>query len=188
MRRNVLAFVIVAALATGAAAAGSVSLAFNDQAFDAWGIFGGKEDGGLEFGGRYLYSDSDEDDASIPGALVGFSSTPTANDEMRFFVGALGFFGSAHNEDVSGVSVGGVVSWTPDRWKGVFASARVFFAPEVFCFGDTQGIFEWAGRGGYQVNEKFNVFLEYSKLSVDIDNSGDADAKIGLTLGASLSF
>jgi len=193
MKCRLLTVAIVALLATGAATAGSAELSFNDNSFDAWLMFGsGKdEDAQFQFGGRYLYSDSDEDDASLPAVVAGFASQPASNKEMRFFLGAQAFLGKAQEQDIEGVGVGGDLTWTPESWKGVFVGARLYYAPSVFCFGDTDSVFEWAGRAGYEINPKIRAFLEYSKLSADLDSSqtvGQVDIEDGLTIGIGVRF
>jgi hypothetical protein len=193
MLRRLLMFAIVAMLAGRAAQAGNVELSFNDNNFDTWLTFGlgSDDDAQFQLGGRYLYSSSDEDDASLPGILAGFSSRAAGNDEIRFFVGAQGYVGEAQDQDIEGVGVGGGATWAPESWNGVFVGARLFYAPEVFCFGDTTGVFEWAGSAGYQINEKVRAFLQYSQVTADLEtDAGDADVDIdtGVTIGIGIAF
>jgi hypothetical protein len=190
MRRTTVALALLAVLTTSAASAGEVELTFNDENFDAWLLFGLGDDDDAQFliGGRYLYSASDADDASVPAFLVAYSSRPAANDDMRFYVGVQGLVGEASEQDIHGLAVGGSLTWAPETWKGVFVGGRLFYAPEVFCFDDTEGIFEWAGQGGYEINERVRVFLQYSGLTSDLDGGGEAEVDVGLTVGVNLRF
>ena len=188
MRGKCLVTGLVLLLAAGAAQAGGfASVAFNDDVADLWGGFQlgkNKDEGGFLLGARYLYSDEDNVDASLPAAVAGFSGQPKANPAIHFLLGVQWFLGEAANEDAQAFAVGGSGRWAPEQWKGIFVGARLFYAPDVFTMGDTDGLTEWAAQGGYQINEKIRAFLEYTKITVDVDNVGDVDvddtAKVGL--------
>ena len=74
----------------------------------------------------------------------------------------------------------------------MYVGARLFYAPEVFCFGDTTGVFEWAGSAGYQINERVRAFLQYSQVSAEVETGSgteaDVDVDTGATLGMGIRF
>jgi hypothetical protein len=165
-----------------------VSLAFNDNAFDFWGGFhlGKDEESQILLGGRYLY-ESDKD-AKVPAALLLFSSRPAGSDEIDFSLGAQVVFGEAQNVDAEGVSVGGMGSWTPDGWKGAYVGGRLFWAPSVFCFGSTDGLFEWGIEGGYKFNPRMGLFVEYSDFEADDEIAGSFTVDDGWKIGFRATF
>jgi hypothetical protein len=192
MRHQYLVAVLIVLATAGVAqsAGGFADLAFNDESADLWAGFqlGRNEEGGFVLGGRYLYSDEDNVDASVPAAIAGFSGQPKANPAIHFLLGVQWFFGEAANEDAEAIAVGGTGRWAPEQWKGVFVGGRLFYAPDVFSMGDTEGLFEWAAQGGYQINDKIRAFAEYAKITVDVDNVGDIDVDDSARIGIGFDF
>jgi hypothetical protein len=187
LRSLLVAFALVS-FGQGAARAQMVSLALNDNAFDAWGGFYlGRDDASrVLLGGRYLYAD--DEDTKYPAFLVAFAGRPDAMEEVSFHLGVQGVFAEASNLDVEAIAVGGFGEWVPKNWKGVYLGARLFYAPEVFSFDDTEGIFEYAARGGYVINEKFQAFLEYSEIEAEIAVLGDVSVDDGVKIGFEFGF
>jgi hypothetical protein len=166
---------------------------FNDETADVWGgiEFGKDDESGFLLAGRYLYSDEDEIDASVPAVLLAFAGRSSANEDVDFRVGLQGYFGEAADQDVTGIGVGGSGSWAPDGFKGGYVGARLYYAPGVFAFGDTEKIFDWAVEGGYRINEKFRAFLQYATLDVEVEIDGvelDVDVDEGLLFGFGINF
>lgn len=188
MKSKLVVAAAVLVLSIGASQAGFFDLAVNDNAFDIWAGFnlGKNEEAQTIIGGRYLYVD--DEDSSIPAFFLGFSSKPAANDEIEFVLGTQVFFGSSDNQDTEGVALGGSASWTPSKWKGVFVGGRIYWAPGVFCFGDTDGMTEWAIQAGYKFNPKMRIFLEYSDFSVDVENFGSVSVDSGVKVGFGAKF
>jgi hypothetical protein len=171
--------VLATLLLAGSTHAGFVDLSLNGDTVDLWGgaHVGRDEEARFLIGGRFLYSDDDETDASVPAVLAAFSGRPSANPAIEFHLGLQGLFGEALDQDVSGIAVGGAGTWTPPSWKGAFVGARAFFAPSVMSFGDTDRILEWAIIGGYAITTKIRVFVEYTELTVDLEDGGDVDVR-----------
>jgi hypothetical protein len=187
--RFLLAAAVLLFLSTGASqAAGFVNLAFNDNAFDVWAGFrvGGDDDGGVMLGGRYLYND--DEDATVPAFLLSFASKPDANQEIDFNLGLQTYFGEAHDQDVQGVAIGGFAIWAPGKMKGVYFGGRIFYGPSVFCFGDTDGTFEWGAQAGYAFNPKMRVYVEWSDFEADIENGGTVAVDDGVKFGFGARF
>jgi len=184
----ILAACAVVMLSTGAAQAGFFDLAVNNNAFDIWAGFniGKNDEAQTVLIGRYLYNG--DEDSSIPAFLVAFSSTPSANEDVRFFLGAQVYLGESHKQDVQGVALGGSGTWSPSNWKGVYVGGRIYYAPGVFCFGDTDGAFEWGLEGGYNFNPKMRVFVEYSDFSADVENFGNVNVDDGVKFGFGARF
>ena len=79
-------------------------------------------------------------------------------------------------------------TWAPKGWKGVYVGARLFYAPDVFCFGDTAGVFEWAGSAGYQINDRVRAFLQYSQVTADVETESGSEAEVDVDTGATLGL
>jgi hypothetical protein len=193
-RAGVRAAIGVMALVVGGVThAGFFDLMFNDETADVWGgiEFGKNDDSGFLLAGRYLYTDEDEVDASVPAVLLAFEGRASANEDIDFRVGLQGFFGEVADQDVEGVGIGGSGNWAPDAFKGGYVGARLYYAPGIFAFGDTESILDWGIEGGYRINEKFRAFLQYAKLKVEVevdDVEFDVDVDQGLLLGFGITF
>ncbi len=190
MRQRCLIAMIAVVLGTTTAQAGFVEMGLNDETVDVRGgfTFGDNEESQFLLGGRYLYHDDDEGDAKIPGVIAAFSSRPSANNEVAFAAGLQGYFGEAGEVDMEGIAVGGSVSWSPGGWKGFYVGGRTWWAPSILCTGDTDGIFEWAGRGGYQINKVFHVYVEYMNISFDTEEFEGIDAAEEVLFGFGFVF
>jgi hypothetical protein len=187
MKLRVLAvLLVIAILGTGSADAAMFSLAFNNETVDFWGGFHLGKDDQVFLGGRYLY-ESDQD-SKMPAFVVTFESKPQANDAFALAIGLQALSGEAANVDVEGVAVGGDVEWTPPNWKGFYVGGRLYYGPEVFCFGDTENLFEYAVRGGYKINETMGVFLEYASFEADVAGAGTVNVADGILFGFKARF
>ena len=191
MRQRCLIAMIAVVLGTTAAHAGLIEMGLNDETVDVRGgfHFGDNKESQFFLGGRYLYHDEDEGgDAKIPAVIAGFSSRPSANSEIGFMAGLQGYFGEAGDIDMEGIAVGGSASWHPGGGKGFYLGGRLYWAPSILCTGDTDGILEWAARGGYAINKVFNVYVEYIDISFDTEEIEGIDAVDELMFGFGFSF
>jgi len=186
--RSLFACALFAA-ASGVAHAGFFDLSLNDNAFDVRGglHFGEDENARFLLGGRYLYAD--EEDADVVCVIAAWAGKPSASDEVDFSLGFQGYLGEAGNSlDVEGVGIGGEVTWQPEAWKGAYVGGDVYYTPDVFSSGDTESIFEWGVRGGYQFNPKIHVFVEYISMEAEIEGIGDVDVDRGAKIGFGVRF
>ena len=190
MRQRCLIAMIAVVLGTTAAHAGFIEMGLNDETVDVRGglHFGDNPESQFLLGGRYLYHDDDEGDAKLPGVFEGFSSRPSANNEIGFVAGIAGYFGEAEELDIEGVAVGGSLLWYPGGWKGFYVGGRLYWAPSILCTGDTDGILEWAGQGGYKINKVFRVFIEYTNIAFDTEEFEDIDVVEEFTFGFGFDF
>ncbi|MCP3978508.1 MAG: hypothetical protein GY716_04120 [bacterium] len=181
---------LVAAAASTAAADGEFEFALNDEAVDLRLLFltGGDEDGRFAFGGRYLNSDEDDIDASIPALIAGFLGSASSNERFDFFVGVQGMFGEALDEDVSAAAVGGAVAWTPEFAEGLLLAAEIYWAPDSLSFGDTEDLINWQVKAGYEVTKRFQAHVSYHELEVEVDDVGEIDVDDSARIGVTLKF
>lgn len=188
LRHTAMAMFVLLTAATGLAHAGWFELALDDETADLWlGAHLGRDpETQFALGGRFLYTD--ETDGQIASLVAGFASNPKAakDSDIAFLVQVFG--GEGENQDVGAVALGLSGNWAPENLKGVFFGGRLFYAPEIFTYSDTEGLIDWAIKAGYRFTPKMEVFLAYTKFEVDFENFGDVEVDKGLKFGFGARF
>lgn len=178
---GILALVLLAA--TSAAAAGWFEISLNGDAFDLGGgaHLGDDPDGRLALGGRFLYNE--DHDTKLGCFLGAFASEPPSVEGFEFAVGGEALVGKGEDRDVAALALGVEATWAPPRLKGLFFGARLFYAPGVFSWGDSDGVTDWSARVGFRVTKKIDVFAQYQRVEADLDTRGDTELDGGVLVG-----
>lgn len=181
VRTAVVAIVLAACAAP--ARAGWFEIALNGNAVDASGgnHFGSDPRGRLALGGRLLYDD--DDDTKLGSVLAALASEATAVEGLEFGVGAQGYFGTGRDLDVSAIGLGVTASWAPPALDGVYFGARIFYAPGIFAWSDTDDLKDWGVKAGYRVTPKIEIFATFQRIDADFGALGRPPVHEGLLVG-----
>lgn len=175
--------VFLVVIPAGAARAGWFEIGVSNDAANAEGgaHLGAEPDGGFALGGRLLYDD--DTDTTLGAFVFRFEGALDASRSLEFGVGGQAFLGEADDRDVGAVALGAEVTWVPPRARGFFGRARIYWAPGILSWGDTDSAVEWGVRAGIRFTPRVNAFVDYRHLEADFDDAGDRTLSEGLTLG-----
>ncbi len=176
--------VTVAAMlcAMGGCRAGWFDIALNHRAVDArGGTFVGEDPSGrMALGGRIFHDD--DRDATLGAFLAGFTTDASAAQGLEISLGIEGFLGRAEHRDVDAVALGFEVAWAPVRARGGFVGGRLYYAPKILSWRDTESLLDWSLRGGYRITPKIFVLAEFEGIHADFEGQG------GRTIGRDALF
>lgn len=184
MRTLILAILLLL-LTTGIAMAGAFGLDFNNNSAEGRLSLPLNEDdyGTTLFNARYLYN-SDKN-TNLGSVAVAFYGEPGNLPGLTLGAGFVGYLGKTHKayENLN-VGLEGEAEYMPAALRGVGFGAKLGFAPKVFSFMDSEGLFEWSARVFYAVTPKIHVYVNYQQTEGDYKSKNnvtlDSDARFGI--------
>lgn len=180
-----LTFILMAATAQAA----SVGLDFNDNSFEARGSYDINQDqnGRAVIDGRFLYND--DKDSRLGSAGLRVMTEPMTLPGFSVGAGIKGYLGRTHHgDDLGNIGVGANVEFTPPALYGVGFGGKLYYAPKIFSFYDSDGLWEANLRTFYNFSPALQVYLGYQKVRGKFDNAPDQNLDSDLRLGLNLSF
>lgn len=166
------------------ASAASLDLGFNDDSFQLIFDTPVKEDayGISMFNARLLYNDDNE--TTLGSIGYDFLGSPGNVNGLDVGVGAKLYGGETDPSlDYINLGVGVVVNYTPPQLYGLGFSGTLNYAPEIFSFRDSEGLFEAGARITYTIVPKVKVYIGYQLINMDIDGGGDEDIDDDFRIG-----
>lgn len=184
MKKIVLFILLV--LVPFSAQATMMALDFNDDSAEVRLdlLLSGDGYGKAVVGGRYLYND--DEDTKMGGVELKFLGDPGALPGLEVGAGFIGYFGESHdNFDFSNVGVGLMADYSPATLQGLGFSTRLVYAPSIFSWQDSDGLFEYNARVSYAITPMVKVYVGYQKIEAEVDDSNrdvdiDKDVRFGL--------
>ena len=163
-----------------------VALDFNDDSaeFRLDVPLSGDNYGRAIAGGRFLYND--DEDTEMLGFELKFMGDPGAVPGLEVGAGFIGYFGESHEVyDFVNVGVGLMADYSPATLQGLGFSTRLVYAPSIFSWEDSDGLFEYNVRVGYAITPKAKVYVGYQSIEGEVDGFNqdvdiDEDARFGL--------
>ena len=184
MRTFIVAMIFLL-LTTSLAMAGSFGLDFNNNSAEGRLSLPLNEDdyGTTLFNASYLYNSDKR--TNLLTTAVGFYGEPGNIPGLTLGAGFIGYFGNTHKTyDNLNVGLEGEAEYMPAALKGVGFGARLGFAPKVFSFMDSEGLFEWSARVFYAVTPKIHLYVNYQRITGDYKSANnvtlDSDARFGI--------
>ena len=147
----------------------------------------GKSIGQVEFEAGFLYSEQNpsSDTMGQIGVLVRGESVEAP---VIVSVGARAYFGSAADESVGGLAIGGDVTFAPESWNGFGVSGMLYFAPSVVSYGEANGLQDYGIAATFKVTNQATINLGYQVMKVDLDNQPTRTVDDGAYIGVSILF
>jgi len=161
-------------LTASIASADSVSVGFNDDSFqlgyehpvnnDAYGT--------AMLNGRFLYNGDEETRLGSLG--LDFTGKPGNISGLDLGVGTKIYAGSTDPDiDFINLAIGLRGSYILPQLKGLGVAGRLYYAPKVFSFRDSERLFEAEVRLTYAVLPKVKLYVSYQNIGLDIDSQND---------------
>lgn len=189
MKRVFYGTVLFSFLLTGSGLGADFSVLLNDDSvqgrFDF--AFDQKQYGESIAGLRLLYNDDKETWlGTVSGGVRGqLGAVPGADVGARVLVNG----GSSFNDrDLLAIGLGLQASYQPPPLRGAGIYARAQYAPELLSFLDSEDLFEWAIGLDYMITPKATITLEYQKVEVDFENTGERDIDDSVRAGIIFHF
>ncbi|PLX97718.1 MAG: hypothetical protein C0623_14815, partial [Desulfuromonas sp.] len=99
-------------------------------------------------GGRYLYNE--DEDTDMGTAEFKFFGEPGAVPGLEVGAGFIGYVGETQDIlDFRNIGIGVMASYAPGQLQGLGFSARVVYSPDIFSWGDSDGLTEFNTRVSY---------------------------------------
>jgi hypothetical protein len=161
-------------LAAVQASAAVLDLDFNDSSVQLGFAHNLSED---EYGSargrlRLLYNDHEE--TTLGSAGLDFAGSPGNVPGLEVGIGAQLLGGEAdRGQDLLALAVGVQATWAPPILGGFGLGGRVAYAPEIFCWLDSERVVESAARLSYAVTPRATLFLEYQNIRSDFEDHGN---------------
>ena len=148
----------------------------------------GQSLGRVELEGGYLYSEQNSDTSDYL-AHVGFQVRGESLDApLVVTVGARLYLGSAADQSVGGLGIGGDLLMAPDGWNGFGVGGFLYYVPDVVAFSDAEGLLEYGVTANFQVSSQATVNLGWQNIEVDLKNRPNRTIDDGIFLGVNLAF
>lgn len=187
MMRSVLLVLAFCLALAPAAMASSVFINFNDESAQAGGDLTMSQDdyGSAFLNGRFLYNDDRE--VTLGSAGLKFVGDPGNVPGLELGVGAqvyVGEAGEGQDWDFGAVGVGALVGYAPPVLGGIGFEGRLYYAPKIFSFLDSEGLTETAFNVGYAITPRIRILAEYQNIRAKVEDvSGrhrvDEEIRIG---------
>ncbi len=182
-KRTLFIFAIIS-LGAGSAAAASIDLGFNDNSFQLEYQHPLRSDdyGASIASARFLYNDDEE---TVLGSLgFDFVGEPGNVPGLDLGVGAELYGGETdQNLDFINLGIAAQATYAPPRLGGLGLSARLAYAPEIFSFLDSEGLFEYDLRLTYAALPRVKVYLGYQNIRMDFEDSGSKTIDEAVRIG-----
>jgi len=184
--KRVILFLACLLLVPVAALATSLGLDFNDDSAEVRVDFvlSGDEYGTALLGGRYLNNDDEE--SEMISVELKFVGDPGSVPGLEVGAGFIGYVGESYDVyDFTNVGVALMADYAPGSLRGLGFSGRLVYAPDIFSWRDSDGLFEFNLRANYAITPKVKVYVGYQSIESEVDGSNadldvDDDARIGL--------
>lgn len=143
---------------------------------------------GLNFMFDALYK---EDTGTLFGVGINAIDLTDTGKIFDIGVGAKVYYFSIDNEivndDSAAIALGGFIEVEDPRWKGLGLHARVYYAPDVSSFGDSEGVSEAYIEGFYKVHSTAKIVLGYRNTQVKFPEES-VKFENGLVVGIKFLF
>ena len=168
--------------------AGTAALEFNDESAEMRLDVPLSEDsyGKVMVGGRLLFNDDEETEmASVEFKVVG---DPGSVPGLEVGAGFVGYVGESHDVyDFNNVGIALMADYAPPTLQGLGFSVRASYAPDIFSWQDSDGLFEFNTRVYYALTPKVKVYAGYQSIEGEIDGLSrgvdlDKETRVGLML------
>lgn len=175
-----------------AAMASSVFINFNDESAQAGGDMTLSQDdyGSAAFNGRFLYND--DRDVKLGSAGLKFVGEPGNVPGLELGVGIQAYVGEAgevNDWDIGAVGVGALFGFAPPALGGIGFEGRLYYAPKIFSFLDTDGLTEAAFNVGYAITPHIRLLAEYQNIRAKVEDvSGRHRVDEEIRLGFAAKF
>jgi len=188
MRRTVL-LTLALSLVASAALAASVGLDFNDDSFEARAGFDVNRDeyGRAILDGRFLFND--DKDSRLGSAGLRVMTSPQALPGLSVGAGFAGYLGRTHHgDDLGNIGVGADIDFAPPALYGGGIGGKFYYAPTIFSFNDSDGLWEFNLRGYYNFSPALQMYVGFQKIRGEFERAPDQNLDSDLRLGLNLSF
>ncbi len=98
------------------------------------------------------------------------------------------YVGDAGNDSVTGLALGGELTFSPDAAPGLELGAYLYFAPDPLAFSDISGLIDWGVRVGYQIIPLSTLYVGYQRVAVDLERGGEYELDDSVVVGLRLAF
>lgn len=183
--RTVILAVLILLATTSMAMAGAAGLDFNNDSAEVRVSLPISEDeyGTVQFNGRFLYNGDEK--TNLGSAALAFYGEPGNIPGLTIGAGFIGYIGKTHRTfDTLNVGLEGEAEYMPASLQGFGVGTKLAFAPKVFSFMDSEGLFEWSGRVFYAVTPKIHLYLNYQRITGDFETADnlkfDRDFRFGI--------
>lgn len=156
------------------AAADSIDIGFNDESFQV--VYERplvRDNYGTALANiRFLYNG---DESTTLGSLgADFIGEPGNVPGLELGVGTKFYAGSAdHSTDFINLAVGLRGNYAPPQLWGLGLGARLYYAPKVFSFRDSERLLESEIRLSYAILPKVKVYVSYQNIRMKEERSND---------------
>lgn len=187
--RRILLMTFVLVLCAAAAQATTVGLDFNNNSFEVRGDYQLSQDqyGAAFVGGGFLLNNNKDSRLGTVG--LRFAVTPDSLYGLTFAAGVAGMYGHTNlGNDLGAVAVGAHVDFVPPELYGVGFGGKFYYAPTIFSFADSDGLWLANIKTFYNVSPNLQVYLGYQKIHGKFDSGPDENLDGDLRIGLSASF
>ena len=146
--------------------AGTAALEFNDESAE-------------------INDDEETEMASVEFKVVG---DPGSVPGLEVGAGFVGYVGESHDVyDFNNVGIALMADYAPPTLQGLGFSVRASYAPDIFSWQDSDGLFEFNTRVYYALTPKVKVYAGYQSIEGEIDGFNqdvdiDKETRVGLML------
>lgn len=161
-------------LTASIAVADSVDISFNDNSFQLGYEHPMQQDdyGTAMANGRFLYNNDDETKLGSLG--LDFVGKPGNIPGLGLGVGAKIYAGTTDPDtDFINLAIGLRGSYILPQLQGLGVAARLYYAPNVFSFRDSERLLESEVRLTYAVLPKVKLYVSYQNINLDIEPRAD---------------
>jgi len=176
-------------LAAGSVQAASVGLDFNDDSFEGRVGFDINQDeyGRAVLDGRFLFNDDKDSRLGSVGLRV--MTNPQAMPGLSVGAGFAGYEGRTHRgDDLGNIGVGVNAEFAPPALYGGGIGSKFYYAPTIFSFQDSDGLWEFNVRGFYNFSPQLQMYLGYQKIRGEFERAPDQNLDSDVRLGLNLKF
>ena len=188
--KNILLLVLCLILVPFSANATSLGLDFNNDSAEVRldFVLSGDDYGTAILGGRYLYNDDEQSETL--GVEMKFVGDPGAVPGLEVGAGFIGYIGTTdYNYDFNNVGIALLADYAPGSLQGLGFSGRLVYAPSIFSWQDSDGLFEYNLRVNYAITPKVKVYGGYQKIESEVDGvNADVDIDDDFRIGLQVKF
>lgn len=129
-----------------------------------------------------------EEDTTI--GSVGFNAATEigAADGLTIGAGFKGYFGKRDDDDIASAALGLSMEFVPPALEGLGLSADIYYSPKIFTGMDADRLLERNIRLFYRMQERYDIFVSYTNIEVDIKDSARKTFDQSVRVGMSISF
>lgn len=129
-----------------------------------------------------------EEDTTI--GSVGFNAASDIGSVEGLNIGAgfKGYFGRRDDDDIASGALGISMEFVPAVVEGLGLSADIYYSPKIFTGMDADRLVERNIRLFYRMQERYDVFVSYTNIEVDIKDSDRKTFDQSVRVGMSISF